>query len=42
MTRAEGFQKWWDEHPLMKNFYVPLVLTATFVVTFIDAVNGGS
>lgn len=42
MTKGESFQQWWDEHPLMKNFYVPLVLTATFLVTLVDALNGGT
>lgn len=33
--------EWWSSHPFFKKFYVPLVLTATMVITFIDAVNGG-
>lgn len=41
MGEAKGFENWWDAHPFFKKFYVPLVLTATFVVTLIDAVSGG-
>lgn len=40
MTTDE-FTSWWDSHPLLKNFYVPMVLTATFLVTVIDAFMGG-
>jgi hypothetical protein len=39
---AHDLNDWWNSHPLLKNFYVPLVLTATFVVTVIDAIVGGS
>lgn len=35
-----SFEDWWDDHPILKKFYVPLVLTATFVVTAIDALGG--
>lgn len=35
-SRAES---WWDDHPLLKKFYVPLVLTATFVVQIADVVG---
>lgn len=34
-------ETWWDDHPFFRKFYVPLVLTATLVMTIIDAVTRG-
>jgi hypothetical protein len=33
-------EEWVNEHPVFVKFYVPVVLTATFLVTVIDAING--
>lgn len=41
MSEEAVKKSWWDQHPFFKNYYVPLVLTATFVVTVVDAIVGG-
>lgn len=38
--QTNRFETWWNAHPVFKNLYVPLVLTATFIVTFIDLIGG--
>lgn len=39
-NQQHGFENWWEEHPLLKKFYVPMVLTATFLVTVFDIFTG--
>lgn len=41
MGDKRGVEDWWDDHPFFKKFYVPLVLTATFIVTLADALARG-
>lgn len=36
MIESNKFEEWWEAHPFFKKFYVPMVLTATFVVTVAD------
>lgn len=41
-TDRRTFGHWWDDHPTLKRFYVPMVLTATFVMTVVDVIGGKS
>jgi hypothetical protein len=40
MASKHRMENWWDDHPLLKKFYVPMVLTATFVVQIADVFRG--
>lgn len=42
MGKIEKLETWWDEHPFFKRFYVPMVLTATFVTAVADILIGGN
>ena len=39
MVNEQDLEGWWDKHPLLTKFYVPLVVTSTFVVTIIDVLT---
>lgn len=36
MTKTGKVETWWDEHPFLRKFYVPMVVTATLVVGIAD------
>lgn len=35
------FEVWWDDHPVFTKAYVPFVLTLTFLVALVGALNSG-
>lgn len=40
MADSHKAEDWWDEHPFFKKFYVPLVLTATFIIQIVEVFKG--
>lgn len=41
VNERSKFEIWWDEHPITTKVYVPFLVTLTFIVALIDALNTG-